>query len=143
MSTNTTSERINFNYSDWERKIEINPDDTESIKKAGNYMIDLLIEAAKAEKNIAFEKRKENRLSIKNNKYYTYKKPEKADDEGYLSFIYEINQDTENKQYFYYDTVIDYRVANYIIQSKNIRSIKDKLHQGTKIKGWTPIEDLI
>jgi len=143
MSTNTTSERINFNYSDWERKIEINPDDTESIKKAGNYMIALLIEAAKAEKNIAFEKRKENRLSIKNNKYYTYKKPEKADDEGYLSFIYEINQDTENKQYFYYDTVIDYRVANYIIQSKNIRSIKDKLHQGTKIKGWTPIEDLI
>ena len=73
-------DRIDFDYSKWV-KIQVNATDEKSINEAGEYLIEIMIRAIKAEDEIKLEKKKANRTSKKNEDFYQYKKPEKADDE--------------------------------------------------------------
>lgn len=137
-SSTKVLDRINFDYSKW-AKTQVNATDEKSIKEAGEYLIEIMTRAIKAEDEIKLEKKKANRRSKKNEGFYQYKKPEKADDEGNLSFLYETNPDNRIQGYFFYDCIIDPEIAKYIIQSGKLKLVEKKLHQGENFKAWTPL----
>jgi hypothetical protein len=133
-------DRIDFNYSKWV-KIQVNATDEKSINEAGEYLIEIMIRAIKAEDEIKLEKKKANRTSKKNEDFYQYKKPEKADDEGSLSFLYETNPDKGIQGCFFYHGIIDHEIAKYMIQSGKLKLVEKKLHQGENFRAWTPFSD--
>lgn len=57
-------DRIDFDYSKWV-KIQVNATDEKSTNEAGEYLIEIMIRAIKAEDEIKLEKKKANRTSKK------------------------------------------------------------------------------
>lgn len=133
----SVSDWINFDYFEW-AKIQAHSDDAESIKEAGHYLIETMIKATNAEETITTEKKKINRISRKKEGHDTYKKTEKATEEGDLSFLYEMNTNNQSQDFLFYDSVIKKEIAQSAIESGKLKLVPKKLHQSQYFKAWTP-----
>ncbi len=118
----------------WDELHDFQSEAAIKLEEFANYLENLMNSALDAEQEAVKNKKMVNRWYQRNEGYKRFSEPNRAESQGYLSFIY--LQPNEGF-YFFDDSMVLQEVVTFMITYEKIVYFGEINHQGTLHKAWT------